>query len=315
MEKAASLSNQPYNPYPGTQVAPLSSQHLQGVSNIEQRALSGSPAVMGAQNMLDRTQSNDYLNYAMGLAGQDNPYQNARNPLLGMNNPYLNDAISRAQDDTLRKYQLAVQPQFAAAHRASGSFGNSGIQQMELESQRQLANELGGISNNMRMQDYGLQVQLGESDLARNSQLAESQMQRLLAAYQGERGAQMQAAQLAPGLAEQDYRDWQALLGGGDILREYQQQKLAEQYGNWQAEQQWPYAQLDVYGNAIRSLLGAGGSTTTSGSSTQPNPYQPSRTASAIGGGALGYSGAQAMGMSSPWLGGLIGAGAGYALG
>lgn len=344
MDTAWDLGSRDFTPYTGTTVAPLSDQHLQALSGIQQRATNGSPVVNAAKGALGGTLDNTYLNYGMSVAGQDNPWQNATNrylgartnvgtnALLGLENPYLNQAINYAQQDVQRGYNQAVLPQFAAMDRASGSFGNSGIQEMKLEAQRQLANELGGLSSNMRMQDYGLQANLSEqdvarraqyeagdlarnaqieqSDLARNAGLAETQLDRLLNTYQAERNNQMQGMQFAPQIAAEDYKDLQALMGAGDVMRSYQGEKLAEQQANWMAEQQWPYQQLDVLANALRTTMGGGGTTTV----TEPNPYQPSRYASAIGGGALGYSGAQAMGMS-PWMGGLIGAGTGYAMG
>lgn len=317
MDRASALSNAPYTPYGGTQVAPLADQHLTGMAMTQQRALNGSPVMNMAQQNAVSSMNNDYLNYGLSLAGQDNPWQNAmtgQNALLGMNNPYLNEAIGRAQDDVLSKYKTVTMPQLASMERASGSFGNSGLQQMKLQAASDLARELGGISNNMRMQDYGLQAQLGESalgrqqqDISRNAMLGEQQMQNLLNTYNQERTNQLRAQGFAPQMAEADYRDAQAMLGAGDISREYVQSKLNEQFSNWQAQQQWPYQQLDVLANAIRGTMGAGSSTT----SSAPNANQSNRLAGAIAGGAAGYGLADAMGFSSPWMGGLIGGGLG----
>jgi hypothetical protein len=231
-----------------------------------------------------------------------------------MNNPYLNEAIGRAQDDVVSKYRDTTTPQIAARERASGSFGNSGLQQMQLQAASDFARELGGISNSMRMQDYGLQAQLGESalgrqqqDIQRNAMLAEQQMQNLLGAYNAERTNQLRTQGFAPQMAESDYRDAQAMLGVGDIAREYTQSKLNEQYGQWQAAQNWPYQQLDVIANAIRTTMGGGSTTTTSA----PNAYQSNRMASAIGGGLAGYGLADAMQWSNPGMYGLLGGGLG----
>jgi hypothetical protein len=323
MERASGLANAPYQAYPGTQVAPLAGQHLTGMAMTQNRALNGSPVMNTAQANAVGTLNNDYLNYGLSLAGQDNPWANARtrvgsNPLYGLENPYMNEAISRAQDDVLSKYQTATVPQLQAAERASGSFGNSGLQQMKLQAASDLTRELGGISSGMRMQDYGLQAQLGESDVARrlqaqqgdlqrNAMLSEQQMANLLNTYNAERTNQLRTQGFAPQMAEADYRDAQAMLGVGDIAREYQQSKLNEQYGSWQAAQQWPYQQMDVLANAIRTTMGAGSTTT----SSAPNANQTNRMANAIAGGAAGYGLMDAMGMSSPWMGGLIGGGLG----
>lgn len=120
-------------------------------------------------------------NKLYGLAMQDNPFlgastqqasattaqQAGRNSLLGLNNPYLNNAISQAQGDVTRQYNLTTAPQLDAQMHASGSYGNTGVQQMQQEAQRNLAQELGRVDSNMRMQDYGLQAQLGEGQAGR----------------------------------------------------------------------------------------------------------------------------------------------------
>ena len=101
--------------------------------------------------------------------------------------------------------------------------------------------------------------------------------------YQQERTRQVQAAGLAPQIAGQDYADMQALLGVGDVRRQFSQDELNLAYQTWLQQQQYPYQQLDVLSNAIRGATG-GGTT----SQTAPNPYQPSPTAAMLGGGLAG---------------------------
>jgi len=235
-------------------------------------------------------------------------YSPQTNPLLGMDNPYLNQAISNAQGDVTRNYQNVISPQISAMERGAGAFGNSGMQQYRQQSAQDLEKQLGNISTNMRMQDYGLQAQLGESDVARqlqaaqgNAALEEAMRGRQQGAYGDERGRQLQSMLFAPQFAESDYRDAQALLGTGDVLKNQQQSGLNYDYDQWLAQQQWPYQQLDVLANAIRTSMGGGGSTVTS----SPNAYQSSPTAGAIGGGLAGYGIADQMGFSNPMLYGL----------
>ena len=90
-----------------------------------------------------------------------------KNALLGLNNPYLNEAIQYAQDDVSRNYERTTAPQQAMRMAASGSFGNTGLMAQDSEERRNLAGELGRVSSGMRMQDYGLQAQLGEADVGR----------------------------------------------------------------------------------------------------------------------------------------------------
>ena len=171
-------------------------------------------------------------------AGVNNPYIGAttgpaasagRNALLGLNNPYLQSAIDQAQQDTVRNYNLTTAPMFDARERASGSFGNTGVEQARAESQRALAGELGKISTNMRMQDYNLQAGLGESDLNRtqglnqfNASLQAGDLARNLAGFQAQ-GFGNQSARL--GALSQDAanalgtQQFNANLGAQDLAR------------------------------------------------------------------------------------------------
>ena len=130
--------------------------------------------------------------------------------------------------------------------------------------------------------------------------------------YQGERLNQLRASQQAPQLAAQDYIDTQALMGVGDVYGQRQQQLLNTQYGDWQQQQQYPYQQLDVLGNALNRSVGNTG--TVSSQQSQPVAYNP--MAGAIGGGIAGYglgSAAQnQFGSYSPYVGAALGALGGY---
>lgn len=86
------------------------------------------------------------------------------NPFLGQNNPYLQQNIDATLGDITRNYNMAVKPQTESAMVASGSFGNSGLQQMQGEQQRNLAQQMGNTAGNMRMQDYNQQQNMYQWD-------------------------------------------------------------------------------------------------------------------------------------------------------
>jgi len=118
--------------------------------------------------------------------------------------------------------------------------------------------------------------------------------------YQNERGNQLQAAGMAGGLAGQDYMDANYLQGIGA-----QRQGLANQYlgnaaGQFNNAAQWPYEQLQRYGQVVQGGTGQGGTTTSTGQNQGgSNPF-----AGAIGGAAAGSS-------FGPWgalAGGVLGA-------
>lgn len=94
-----------------------------------------------------------------------------QNPFLGQNNPYLQQNIDRAQGDLTRQYNLTVQPAYNSAMVNSGSFGNSGVQQMNDNARRGLLDTLANVDSSMRMQDYNQQQQMYQWDQGFNRQL------------------------------------------------------------------------------------------------------------------------------------------------
>lgn len=122
--------------------------------------------------------------------------------------------------------------------------------------------------------------------------------------YANERGNQLQAAGLSPTLAASDYADANYLQGIGA-----QRQGLANQFMGNAATQfgnaaNFPYEQLQRYGNVVSQGTGQGGTTT----STAPNPNQSNPIAGALGGGLTGYGIAQTIGGFNPWIGAGVGA-------
>jgi len=93
------------------------------------------------------------------------------NPFLGQGNPYLQQNIDATLGDITRNYNTMVKPQTESAMVGSGSFGNSGLQQMQGEQQRNLAQQLGNTAGNMRMQDYNQQQNMYQWDQGFNRNL------------------------------------------------------------------------------------------------------------------------------------------------
>lgn len=119
--------------------------------------------------------------------------------------------------------------------------------------------------------------------------------------YTTERGNQLQAANLAPTLANTDYQDIAALQNVGAQRQGLSQSYLNQANNLYNSYIGYPAQQLDIYGNAVRTGLG-GGSTSTS---STPNPNQSNPFAGALGGAATGFS------IGGPWgaaAGGLLGA-------
>lgn len=82
----------------------------------------------------------------------------------GGSNPYLQQNIDSTMGDITRQYNNTVAPARAGAMARSGSFGNSGQQQMQLEDQRNLGQTMANTSNQMRMADYTQQQAMWQQD-------------------------------------------------------------------------------------------------------------------------------------------------------
>ena len=110
------------------------------------------------------------------------------NPFLGTNNPYLQSQIDSTLGDITRNYNLAVKPNTEAAMARSGSFGNSGLQQLQGEQERQLAQTLGNTASSMRNADYNQQQNMYQWDQGFNRQVFNdgvAQNQQNLSNYMG----------------------------------------------------------------------------------------------------------------------------------
>lgn len=86
------------------------------------------------------------------------------NPFLGQDNPYLRQNIDATLGDVTRNYNTAVKPQMENSMVNSGSFGNSGLMEMQGNQQRQLGETLGRTAGAMRLQDYGQQQDMYKWD-------------------------------------------------------------------------------------------------------------------------------------------------------
>lgn len=220
------------------------------------------------------------LNGFQGQGDASNNYQSMmRGDFLNPeSNPYLSANVNKAMGDITNAYRTGTKPQTDAAAARAGAFGGSAWQQMVNNNERTLGDSLGSTAN----QFYGQN-------------------------YMNERANQMQGLGMMGAMQNLGYTDSSKLTGVGDALRNYNQDLLNTQYQDWQEAQNAPYLRQEQFGNALRSTMGAGSSST----STSSNPYKVSPIANALGGALGGYGLGSAMGMSNPWLGAGLGGAAG----
>lgn len=262
--KAQNIGSQPYTPFgQSTQVGSNAMQD-DAWQSLFNRGKQGAPEVSAA-----RTQLTDTIN---GGGFQSNPY-------LQQSNPYLQNTIDSTLGDMTRNYNLNVKPNTESAMVAGGSFGNSGLQQMQQEQQRQLLQEQGRAASNLRFGDYQQQAQM----------------------YGQERDRQLQATAQAPQFAQSDYTDLGAMGQAGNALQGQQQSERTANYNQYLDAREFPFKTL----GAQSAAMGSGGV----GSATYQQQPTANTGANVLGGASAGYQLGNQFGMGG-WgaiAGGLAG--------
>lgn len=80
---------------------------------------------------------------------------------LGFGNPFFEQQAQDSLGDMTRAFNLSVTPSIRSAMARSGSFGNSGLEQMAGEAERTLQASLGRQANDMRAGNYWTGQQFG----------------------------------------------------------------------------------------------------------------------------------------------------------
>ena len=122
--------------------------------------------------------------------------------------------------------------------------------------------------------------------------------------YANERGNQMNAMQMAPGMAMTDYQDASQLANVGAARESQTQAQLQDRVNRFNFEQNQPWDKLAKYSGLVSGGYGSQGSSST--------PVFTNTAANFLGGAATGASlGAQIPGLGEGWgagIGGLLGA-------
>lgn len=196
-----------------------------------------SQGISGAQSVMPWAQQAARVGQAANpfLGQQAAPAQQVgANPYAG-SNPFLGQAIDAASQDAIRNYNTAIRPQLDSMGRASGSFGNSAIQELQQNAMGDLGRNLGNIASGMRMQDYTQQQQLGENALGRQQQtnmfnagLGAQDLARNVSGFNAGQGLGLQGLGMALGGAQFDatlgnnVSQFNAGLSSGDLNRNAQ---------------------------------------------------------------------------------------------
>jgi len=258
-QQAQTVGQSGYTPFGQSTQVDANPWQQQAWQNTFNRGMQGSPEVSAA-----RTQMTDTIN---GGGFQSNPY-------LSGSNPYLQSTIDSTLGDITKNYNQTVKPAMSTAQARSGSFGNSGLQEIQAGQEQSLAQELGRASSNLRFGDYQQRAQM----------------------YGQERDRQMQATNNAPNFANVDYTDLQAMQQAGNSLQNQQQAQRTADYGQYTDARNWPFQTLSAWGGA----MGNGGGYV-------PPAAKANTGANALGGALAGAQLGSSLGIGSGW--GAIGGG------
>jgi len=203
-QQATDLANTPWQAYSGQRYAGLNDTQSQALSMIQNRATNGSPVMSQANSTLTSM-----------LQG-------------GQTNPYLDQMVSKAQGSVADQWNNMTKPQIESSMVGSGSFGNSGQQQMQGLQQKAAVQQMGDIATQM----YGN-------------------------AYNTNQANQMQALSMAPTYGNQDYTDAAQMLQAGTTKQNNAQQNNDFAYQQYQDQQNNPYKKLQTIGGVVGQSTGA----------------------------------------------------------
>lgn len=259
-------------------------------------------------------------NPAMGLLGQT-----ASGEYIGAN-PYLDAAYNRAAGRLTDVYENRTMPNMAAMFSRAGGLGGSAHALQQGLADEALAEGLadlgtgiyGGAYGQERANQLAAQQALGGQYLAGlgAQQAATGQLGGLgqaglsgqMAAagglggqFQADLARQLQASQLAPSLAREDYFDIGQLGQAGALGQGQMQRELDAERQRWQEAMYGPgspQAWLDQYAGRVVPISGLG-------STSQQQNGGISPAAGMMAGGLGGLAAGSALGLSNPWMIGL----------
>jgi len=272
--RAERTAEQPFTPYSGEFVAPLTGTQQAGISNINQAQGMATPYYNNAgQAMNTGYQAGSGL--ALGSAMPVNP-----EALTGQNiNQYMSPYLGSVVDTTmanLRQQQGQEQSQILGDQIKSGAFGGDRgrIAQANLARQQELATgqTVAGLMN----QGYGQALTTAQQQQAQ--QLAASQANRAALAGAGQslysmgQGYGQGMAGLGTQAQQAALQGAQAQLGAGTVQQQTQQAKNTADYNQFLQSQGYPFQVAQFLAN-IAMGTGALSGSTTNASTTSPQSF------------------------------------------
>lgn len=211
------LSQNPYKPYGGQQIAGFNPLQQQAFQNIAGMAPAGQ------------------LNQATGLAGLAGTQDFTGKNVSKYMSPYMKEVVKQQQLGAIEDYSNTL-PQLASATTQVGGLGGTRQALLQSQAQRGLQDRLSDI------RAQGQQAAFGNAQQQFNQSM---QNQLASAGLLGQLG--MMSGQQARDIA-------QAQLGAGQQIQGVEQRGLDALLQQFNAQQQYPYQQLGFMSNLIRGL-------------------------------------------------------------
>ena len=291
--------------YPEQTYISPSQMTQQGMQMAQQRVLSGSPLLQGAQQTVGALQT--ATNPALG--GFADVYDRAgSNPAMGMTqqtaqggylggNPFFQGAFQPAARAAQDVFEQSMQGIGSRASQ-SGRYGSGAMGQLQDRSSGQFAQALTDTAGQLAYGNYGAERGLQEQAIQNVGNISNQGLQTQLQAVGGlgqtaasDYQRQLQASLASPDMAAQDYADIQRMIDLGQMQEGYQEMALGDSMNRFNFSQQAPQ-------NSLQSFLSAAFGSPQGSVTSQP--IYRNQAGSAISGGLAGYG-----------LGGPLGAGVG----
>jgi hypothetical protein len=187
----------------------------------------------------------------------------------------------RGDDFNARRQLAESEAERITGTRLADLNRNAGIEQDGISLQAQMAQA--DLSRNAQLMQDALQFgsSLSQRDLDRNAGLAGQGIRNQMDARQFADSQRLQAIGMLPGFEDAGIRDIQALNNMGAEERDYLQQLMAANYGQFIDRRDWDASRLGIYGNALGQVAPNYQNTT----GTSPNPNYQSRGQQILGAG------------------------------
>ena len=273
LKRAEALANQPYEAYAGDRIAGRSDAELAAIENVRNLATSG----LGYDQV---QQASDIMSDLGGYeAGAYNANLMRDQDIAAYMNPFLQGALDPALRSIREEQTSMLQGMSGAAARA-GAFGGSrhGVAQSEL--MKGYGQQLGDVIGKGYYSAYQDAQNLAQGDVERLNQEQLIQEANRLSAANVRAGAASGLSQVANQMREQGYTDAEIVRALEQEERAMRQAELDVAYGDYQAEQAFPYQQLQ----AALAPLGLGAQVATAA----PTVDDPSYLQNLLGG--VGYT-------------------------